>query len=284
MVRRSAAATGPASVTRRTEVPGSSIARWTAASSLSQRGGGVVELLGRHRDAGELGEHRAQRAGRLALGRQQTAQIAADLGGQGEQPERFGGGGHVDDDHVPVARGVFGAQRVQQREVLGAGEFGEFVLVEGAGAEQVEGRAGPLLEGEEFLAETVAGVDAQGVQARRYRGGCAGAEGGAQHRFRRAAVGGEQECPRAPAGAGQGGRGGERGAARAAGARDEDDAHAQSFLASSGLGRAGGPAAWSAGPLSTRFFSPASARSMMTFSALRLIMPSIGILTSTVSW
>ena len=36
-------------------------------------------------------------------------------------------------------------------------------------------------------------------------------------------------------------------------------------------------------PDSTRFFSPASARSMMTFSALRLIMPSIGILTSTVS-
>ncbi len=33
---------------------------------------------------------------------------------------------------------------------------------------------------------------------------------------------------------------------------------------------------------STRFFSPASARSMMTFSALRLIMPSMGILTSTV--
>ncbi|GAA2108679.1 hypothetical protein GCM10009759_48750 [Kitasatospora saccharophila] len=38
------------------------------------------------------------------------------------------------------------------------------------------------------------------------------------------------------------------------------------------------------GQLSTRFFSPASARSMMTFSALRLIMPSIGILTSTASW
>lgn len=34
---------------------------------------------------------------------------------------------------------------------------------------------------------------------------------------------------------------------------------------------------------STRFFRPARARSMMTFSALRLIMPSIGILTSTVS-
>ncbi len=37
-------------------------------------------------------------------------------------------------------------------------------------------------------------------------------------------------------------------------------------------------------PDSTRFFSPASARSVMTFSALRLIMPSMGILTSTVSW
>jgi hypothetical protein len=37
-------------------------------------------------------------------------------------------------------------------------------------------------------------------------------------------------------------------------------------------------------PDSTLFFRPARARSMMTFSALRLIMPSIGILTSTVSW
>lgn len=37
-------------------------------------------------------------------------------------------------------------------------------------------------------------------------------------------------------------------------------------------------------PLSTRFFRPARARSMMTFSALRLIIPSMGILTSTVSW
>ncbi|GAA0649370.1 hypothetical protein GCM10009535_29170 [Streptomyces thermocarboxydovorans] len=36
-------------------------------------------------------------------------------------------------------------------------------------------------------------------------------------------------------------------------------------------------------PDSTRFFNPASARSMMTFSAFRLIIPSIGIFTSTVS-
>lgn len=45
---------------------------------------------------------------------------------------------------------------------------------------------------------------------------------------------------------------------------------------------AGSPAEGYA-PDSTRFFSPASARSMMTFSALRLIIPSIGIFTSTVS-
>lgn len=43
------------------------------------------------------------------------------------------------------------------------------------------------------------------------------------------------------------------------------------------------PVGYSA-PDSTLFFSPARARSMMTFSALRLIMPSMGILTSTVSW
>ena len=42
------------------------------------------------------------------------------------------------------------------------------------------------------------------------------------------------------------------------------------------------PVSTGGSPDSTRFFSPANARSMMTFSALRLIMPSMGILTSTV--
>ena len=42
------------------------------------------------------------------------------------------------------------------------------------------------------------------------------------------------------------------------------------------------PGSTGGSPDSTRFFKPANARSMMTFSALRLIMPSIGILTSTV--
>ncbi|MQY33041.1 hypothetical protein SRB17_10010 [Streptomyces sp. RB17] len=57
-------------------------------------------------------------------------------------------------------------------------------------------------------------------------------------------------------------------------------------------GRVGGRDRWLAGRRggsrggysadSTLFFRPARARSMMTFSALRLIMPSMGILTSTV--
>ncbi len=238
--------------------------------------GGLVQLLGRHRDPGELGEHRAQGAGGLAFGRQEAAQIAADLGGQGEQPDRFGGRRHIEDEQVPGARGVLGAQGVQQREGLGAGEFGEFVLVQGGGAEQIEGGSGAFLEGEELLAEALAGVDAAGVQAGGYRGRGIRGRRRAQYGLGRLAAGGQQQDARSPPGAGQGGRGGERGAARAAGAGEQEGLHAQSFLPSSA-------AEPSADPLSTRFLRPASARSMMTFSALRLIIPSIGIFTSTVS-
>ncbi len=75
----------------------------------------------------------------------------------------------------------------------------------------------------------------------------------------------------------------DRAAPRSARAGDQDGLRAGGRGAG---GRAGQlPASdASAPPASTRFFSPSSARSMMTFSALRLIMPSMGILTSTVSW
>ncbi len=169
------------------------------------------------------------------------------------------------------------AQLVEQRERLRAGQFGQFVLVQGCGAQQVEGGARALLEGERLPAEVVAGVDAPGVQAGDdgHRAVAGAAEAGAQDAFRRAAAGGEQQDALTAPGTGQRGGGGEGGTAGAAGAGDEDGTHGQWLVASP---------AGAAGPLSTRFFSPSSARSMMTFSALRLIMPSIGILTSTVSW
>lgn len=74
----------------------------------------------------------------------------------------------------------------------------------------------------------------------------------------------------------------------APGAAPPDPLPGPSGASSSIAGQADGNVPWEGTayfpPDSTRFFRPASARSMMTFSALRLIMPSMGILTSTVSW
>ena len=62
--------------------------------------GGLVQPLRGHRHPGELGEDRAQRAGGLALGRQEAAQIAAQLLGQGERGEGLGGRREVDDEQA----------------------------------------------------------------------------------------------------------------------------------------------------------------------------------------
>lgn len=160
----------------------------------------------------------------------------------------------------PVAPGG-AAQRVQEGELAAAGEFGQLLAVQPVPAEQVEYGGGLVLEGEEFAAEVFAGVDAGGPQPVGDLGGF-GVPGEAGY-----AVGGQQQGAPAAAGGGQRGRRRDGGTAGAAGAGDEDRTHpGQTF-----------------GTDSTRFFSPARARSMMTFSALRLIMPSIGILTSTVS-
>lgn len=85
-------------------------------------GGGLVEPVGGHRDAGEAAEDGAQGAGRLPLGREQAAQVAAELLGEGEQAECLGGGRQVHDQQlVPLAEGGV-AQGAEEGELLGAGE------------------------------------------------------------------------------------------------------------------------------------------------------------------
>ncbi len=91
----------------------------------------------------------------------------------------------------------------------------------------------------------------------------------------------EQGAPALPGGV-QGGGGGHLGRRRVA--ADQDGACRRHAVPPLFLRAAGPQSAVPAAVSSTRFFRPARARSMMTFSALRLIMPSIGILTSTASW
>ncbi len=328
-------------------------------------GGGLVQPGGRHRDTREAAEHGAQGAGRLPLGREQPAQIAAELLGEREGGEGLGGGRQVDDHGV--VRAVVGgvAQGAQQGQLLAAGQRGELVAVEPVGAEQVEGSGGTFLQGEQVVPEAVVGGEVPGGEPRvRVRP--------AEHRAEGVgAVGGQHEDPVAGARRGERGARGDGGPPGAAGAGDEKGAHKGERYVSDAPGRRGvgpkwrarwgvrpehrptgaatpvrkagppghppghrpaeppnrnarsagtagrapgptgrttgsasgspecraGPGRRNAGPpagrrsgragylpVSTRFFRPARARSMMTFSALRLIMPSIGILTSTVSW
>lgn len=226
-------------------------------------GGGLVQPLGGHRDPGELGEDGAQGAGGLAFGGEQPAQIAAELFREGEQGQGLGQRREVDDEGVVAGEVALGgaAQRVQQGELRGAGEFGELLAVEPARAEEVEDAGGTVLQLGEFGAEVLAGVDADVVEAVGDRGGSGG---GREAGY---GLGGEQQGAAAAVGGGQCGGRRDGGTARAAEAGDQDRTHVAQAL----------------GADSTRFFRPARARSMMTFSALRLIMPSSGILTSTAS-
>lgn len=228
-------------------------------------GGRLVQPLRGHGYPGELGHHRAQRAGGLPLLGQQSAQIAAQVPGQGEQGQGVAQRRQVDDEDVPVpGRGP--AQGVQQGGLFAARQFGEFLTGQLAGAEEFERRGGPLLEGERLRTEVRAGVDARGPQAVPYRSGVLRRPGGRAEDIAER-VGGEQQDTSAAAGGGERGGGGDGRTARPARAGDEDRTHRRQ----------------APGTDSTRFLRPARARSMMTFSALRLIMPSIGILTSTVS-
>src|SRR5690606_11773842 len=280
-VRTASAPAGEGSATRRTVVDGSARTASTAASWRSQRVGG-------QRHPGEAAEHGPQGAGRLPFGREQAAQVAAEFTGEGEQGEGALGGREVDDEEVVLLRQGRVPQGAQQGELLGAGQRGQFVGLQAGGAEQVECGAGAVLQGGEVLPEVRVGLDAAGGEPRGCLDGC-GPDGHPQHRAQGVRpVGAEDEGAGARAGGGQRGAGRDGGTAAAAGARDQEGTHeGERYPCATGANGACAPRrlerAGYSSPDSTRFFSPASARSMMTFSALRLIMPSIGILTSTVS-
>ena len=129
-------------------------------------GGGLVQPLRRHGDAGQPAEDGAQRAGRLPLGREQAAQIAAEFLGEGEQGEGLRGGREIDDEQV-VRLGEGGvAQGAQQRELLGAGERGDLLGVQAGGAQEVEDVGRAFLERGEVVPETGGGVGTPGGEIR----------------------------------------------------------------------------------------------------------------------
>ncbi len=221
-------------------------------------GAGLEKPVAGHRHPGDGGEQRAQGAGGLALFGEQPGQVAVELFGQGEGGDQFGGlrGGH----HQDV--GVGGAQRPQQGELPGAGQRRELLGVQRGGADQVERRAEAWAELAECGAEGLLLVHPGRREVLGVPDGLL-AEPDPEHGVDGAVrvVGGEQQGPAALAGGVQRGGGGDQRRAVTAD-QDRPEGHCPS----------------------TRFFNPASARSMMTFSALRLIMPSIGIFTSTASW
>ncbi|GAA2490856.1 hypothetical protein GCM10010406_28730 [Streptomyces thermolineatus] len=115
-----------------------------------------------------------QGAGGLPLGGQQPVQVAVELLGQGERGQRLVHGRAVDDDGVPAGRlpgtpcgpGQRGpAQGAQQGELLGAGEFGEFLGVQRPRAQEGQEGLRGALEVRRPAAEVPAGVGAGRPQA-----------------------------------------------------------------------------------------------------------------------
>src|SRR4051794_18786520 len=188
-------------------------------------GGGLVQPLRGHGDAGEPSEHGAQARGGLALGREQTAQVAAEFLGQGEKGEGLLGGRQVHDEQfVPLGERRV-AQGPQEGEFLGAGEGGDLLGVQTGGAQQVEHVGGTVLEAGEIIPETGGGVGTPGGEVRGDPGG-GGARCRAEHRAQGVgAVGTQHQGAGAVACGAQGGGGGDRRTTAAAGAGDQDGAH-----------------------------------------------------------
>ncbi|MDH6227349.1 hypothetical protein M2169_004319 [Streptomyces sp. MJP52] len=179
-------------------------------------GGGRVEPVGRHRHPGQPAQQRPQRAGGLPFRREQPAQVAAQHARQGEEGEGLGGRREVGDQHVVGAGERRRAQVAQQSELPGAGQRGELVALQRARAQQVQGGAGPLLEGPQRVPEPPVGVG----RAHREAGNAVGQETG-----RQGVVAGQQQGAGALAGGAQGGGRGDGGAAGAAGPGDQYGPH-----------------------------------------------------------
>ena len=246
----------------------------------------LEHLRGRQRHAGRGGRSRAQRPDEPALGRQQAVEVPGERLGQGEQAQRLGGGRAVDDDEVPWPRLDLRPQLEERGDLVGPRQRGELLGDDGVDAEGAEHAQEVVLHHPPGAVEGVWRADLQGREARaRPRpapGGAAPPEPrcgwarevdveGVAERVGR--VGRHDQGLDAGPGGPDSGGGGGRGLSDPALAGEEDDAHA-----------ANQPTVRESRPQpSTRFFSSLSAVSMMTFSALRLSIPSIGTLTSTAS-
>ena len=214
------------------------------------------------------------------MGGQQPIEVPAEDLGEGEQAQRLGARGAVDDDEIPVA-GVDGERQGQEgMDLVGSGERDEFV-----GDDRVHVQA--LEDAEQVVAHDVpVGLDV-GVVVHRQDGEPAGRPRDTHRDIGAAApvpgrgqidvedvaqgvrgIRGEDQDTMTAGGGSDGHRRGRGRLAHAPLAGDEQD--------SSAAGRFG-----HAFIDSTRFFNSLSAVSMMTFSALRFSMPIMGILRST---
>ena len=213
------------------------------------------------------GQARQQPAHRPPVRGEQPLDVARQRFGQAQQPQRLRGGPAVDDDDLPRPR-LGGAPHFREREqVLDAGEHGQLVGHQLVDARPGEHGAQVLLQRPPRVVEQGVGVDVGGVQPALQLGGLAVELG-----FERVAEGvrgvGRDDQRLASRTGEAGGRGRrERRLADAALSREQHDPHGRRLLVSA----------------STRRFSPLSAVSMITFSALRRSMPIIGMLRSTAS-
>lgn len=276
-------------------------------------GRGLVQPLRGHRNSGQPPQDGPQRAGGLPFGGDQPAQVAAQLLGEREQGEGLRGGGQIHDEQVvPLAEGGV-PQRPQQRELLGTGEG-----VTSSGSSREAPRRSRAAEARSWKParssrKLSAASGRQAVRVSLTRVGVApvgtpraaprvSVRSPPSRRVRvpsRAAASAVaaatvvRPLPPGPVirmvrmGVNRNGRRDQGRSERSPGLTTPTThvTPVQAFQpvrrSSTGAGAAGADPYL---PDSTRFFSPANARSMMTFSAFRLIIPSIGILTSTVSW
>ena len=224
----------------------------------------VEDRVLRHRHTRSASEHRLQRLDDPPLDGQHAGHVPAERLGQGEQPQGLGGGGAVDDQHVPLPRPRLCADLEERQHLLGAGDDGELLGRDGVDAGDVEHAQEVALDVAPRLLEPLLRVDVLHPQVGRDLGGLprGGHRQGVGERV--GGIGRQHERPVPGRRGGTRGGRGERRLPDAALAGEEEDPHP-------------GPGCQSD---STRFLRPFSAVSMRIFSPLRLSMPISGMLTS----
>ena len=269
--RRASATTTVSGVsTSRTVASGPDRICCTSARSSWSRCDGVEHRVPRHRHPGGPGQHRPERLHHPALDREHPRHVPAERLRQRQQSQGLRRGSAVDHDHVPAVTDRVGPQLEERQHLLGTRDHGQLLRGDRVDTGRVEHRHQVALDLAPGPLEAALRVDLLDPQPRLDLGRLGpercrtGAEGVAERVCR---VGRHDQGP-PPGTRGERRRtGGGGGLADPALAGEEDDAHEVT------------PAQRD----STRFFRPFSAVSMMTFSALRLSIPIIGIDTSTAS-